>query len=231
MKILCTVCVRAGSKGLRDKNFLKINNKYLLSYTLEAAKKSKIFDQIIVSTDSKKIRSLKKKYRNIEFIKRPKNLATDKANKMDAIRHATKFSESSKKKKYDLIFDLDATSALRNSNDIKKALKIFKERNADNLFSVNESRRNPYFNIIEKKKGRVRIVKKLKKYVIRRQSAPKTYDMNASIYIWRRNILMASNNLFRKKTEIYIMDIQRSIDVDNKFDLIMIKNLIKKKIN
>lgn len=231
MKILCTVCVRAGSKGLRDKNFLKINNKYLLTYTLEAAKKSKIFDQIIVSTDSKKIRSLKKKYKNIEFIKRPKNLATDKANKMDAIRHATKFSESSKKKKYDLIFDLDATSALRNSNDIKKALKIFKERNADNLFSVNESRRNPYFNIIEKKKGRVRIVKKLKKYVIRRQSAPKTYDMNASIYIWRRNILMASNNLFRKKTEIYIMDIQRSIDVDNKFDLIMIKNLIKKKIN
>lgn len=77
----------------------------------------------------------------------------------------------------------------------------------------------------------MRIVKKLKKYVIRRQSAPKTYDMNASIYIWRRNILMASNNLFRKKTEIYIMDIQRSIDVDNKFDLIMIKNLIKKKIN
>ena len=81
---------------------------------------------------------------------------------------------------------MDATSALRSSKDIKKALKTFKNRNADNLFSVNESRRNPYFNIVEKKQGRVRIVKKLKKYVIRRQNAPKTYDMNASIYIWKR---------------------------------------------
>ena len=228
MKILCTVCVRAGSKGLRDKNFLKINNKYLLSYTLDVAKKSKVFDQIIVSTDSKKIRSLKKKYKDIEFIKRPKNLATDSANKMDAIRHATKFSENKIKSKYDLIFDLDATSALRSPIDIKNALKVFTLNKADNLFSVNESRRNPYFNIVEKKNGRVRIIKKLKKYVIRRQNAPKTYDMNASIYIWKRNILMTSNNLFRKKTEIYVMDIQRSIDVDNKFDLILIKNLIKK---
>ena len=208
---------------------MKINNKYLLSYTLDHDKKSKIFDQIIVSTDSKKIRSLKNVYKDIDFIKRPKNLATDNANKMDAIRHATKFSEIKNNTQYDLIFDLDATSALRSSKDIKKALKTFKNRNADNLFSVNESRRNPYFNIVEKKQGRVRIVKKLKKYVIRRQNAPKTYDMNASIYIWKRKILMSSNTLFRKKTEIYIMDIQRSIDIDNKFDLIMIKNLIKKK--
>ena len=229
MKILCTVCVRAGSKGLRDKNFLKINNKYLLSYTLDVAKKSKVFSQIIVSTDSKKIRSLKKKYKKIYFIERPKNLATDSANKMDAIRHATKFSEKKNNIKYDLIFDLDATSALRSPKDIKKALKIFKDKKADNLFSVNESRRNPYFNIVERKKGRISIIKKLRKQVIRRQNAPKTYDMNASIYIWRRNILMSSNNLFRKKTEIYVMDIQRSIDVDNKFDLIMIKNLIKNK--
>ena len=41
MKILCTVCIRAGSKGLRDKNFLKIKNKYLFSYTLDVAKNQK----------------------------------------------------------------------------------------------------------------------------------------------------------------------------------------------
>ena len=54
--------------------------------------------------------------------------------------------------------------------------------------------------------------------------------MNASIYIWKRNILLKSDNLFRKKTSIYIMDFERSIDVDSKFDLSMIKNLIKKTI-
>ena len=93
MNILCTVCVRAGSKGLRDKNFLKIKNRYLLSYTLDVAQKSKLFKSIVVSTDSKKIRTLKKYYKKISFINRPKKLATDQANKMDAIRHALKSAE------------------------------------------------------------------------------------------------------------------------------------------
>ena len=139
-----------------------------------------------------------------------------------------KFSEKKKDFKYDIIFDLDATSALRNTSDIKKALKIFKKNNADNLFSVNKSRRNPYFNVVEKIKGKIKIVKQTKKNIFRRQNAPQTYDMNASIYIWRRKILISSNNLFRKKTFIYIMDIKRSIDVDNKFDLTLIRNLIRR---
>ncbi len=230
MKILCTVCIRAGSKGLRDKNFLKIKNKYLFSYTLDVAKKSKIFNDIIISTDSKKIRSLSKKFNKVIFIKRPKKLATDKANKMDAIRHALRYAENLNKIKYDLIFDLDATSALRQVKDLKNALRIFKKENPENLFSVNHSRRNPYFNIVERNGKTIRVAKKFKKFPIRRQDAPKTYDMNASIYIWKRNILLKSDNLFRKKTSIYIMDFERSIDVDSKFDLSMIKNLIKKTI-
>jgi len=227
MNILCTVCVRAGSKGLKDKNFLKINNRYLLSYTLDVALKSNLFKQIVVSTDSKKIRVLKKKYSKIEFIKRPKVLASDNANKLDAIRHALKYSEKNKKLKYDLVFDLDATSALRQVKDLKNALAIFKKEKADNLFSVNISRRNPYFNMVEKKNGKIQIVKIISKYpIIRRQNAPITYDMNASIYIWKRNIVFLTNNLFRKKTAIYVMEYERSIDVDTKFDLTMIKNLI-----
>lgn len=227
MNILCTVCVRAGSKGLKDKNFLKINNRYLLSYTLDVALKSNLFKQIVVSTDSKKIRVLKKKYSKIEFIKRPKVLASDNADKLDVIRHALKYSEKNKKLKYDLVFDLDATSALRQVKDLKNALAIFKKEKADNLFSVNISRRNPYFNMVEKKNGKIQIVKKISKYrIIRRQNAPITYDMNASIYIWKRNIVFLTNSLFRKKTAIYVMEYERSIDVDTKFDLTMIKNLI-----
>ena len=226
MNILCTVCVRAGSKGLKGKNFIRINNRYLISYTLDVAIKSKLFTHIVVSTDSRKIRALKKNYKKVDFIKRPKNLATDGANKLDAIRHALKYSESINNLKYDLVFDLDATSALRKLKDLENALKVFKNKHAENLFSVNVSRRNPYFNIVEKKNGRIRIVKKLNRFPIRRQDAPITYDMNASIYIWKRKILLSSDNLFRKRTAIYVMDIERSIDVDSKFDLTMIKNLI-----
>ena len=72
MNIICTICVRAGSKGLRGKNFLKIGKKNLITYTLEKAKKSNLFDQITVSTDSKKIKKIKKENREVFFIKRPK---------------------------------------------------------------------------------------------------------------------------------------------------------------
>ena len=82
--------------------------------------------------------------------------------------------------------------------------------------------------MVELKNKKVRLVKKYKKDLYRRQDAPITYDMKASIYIWKRPIILRSNNLFRKKTSIYIMPQERSIDIDNKFELNMVKCLIKK---
>ena len=62
MKILCTICARKGSKGLKNKNIRKIKGKHLIYYTIQA--KSKIFDEIVVSSDSKTILDLSK---NMEF--------------------------------------------------------------------------------------------------------------------------------------------------------------------
>ena len=50
MSILCTICARGGSKGLSNKALRKINGKPLISFTIKQALKSKIFDEVIVST-------------------------------------------------------------------------------------------------------------------------------------------------------------------------------------
>ena len=50
--------------------------------------------------------------------------------------------------------------------------------------------------------------------------------MNASIYIYKRKLLFSSNYLFSKKTKVYIMDVERSIDIDTKFDFMLIKKLL-----
>ena len=52
--ILCTICMRSGSRGVKNKNMKLINGKPLMYYTIKQAIKSKIFDNILVSTDSKK---------------------------------------------------------------------------------------------------------------------------------------------------------------------------------
>ena len=54
MSIICTICARTGSTGLKNKNFLKIKGKTLITYTINAALKSKIFDRIVVSIDKSK---------------------------------------------------------------------------------------------------------------------------------------------------------------------------------
>ena len=62
MKILCTICARKGSKGLKNKNIKKINGKHLIYYTINQAIKSKIFDEIVVSSDSRVVLDLSNKY-------------------------------------------------------------------------------------------------------------------------------------------------------------------------
>ena len=226
MRILCTICARSKSKGLKNKNFLKLNSKSLINYSIDTAIKSNIFNQISISTDSNKIKNLKKKYKKIFFIKRPNNLASDKSNKVDAIRHALISTERSNKTKYDIIFDLDVTSPLRSIKDLKNSLNIFLKKKSDNLISVTPARRNPYFNMVEIKNKTIQLVKKSKKKITRRQDAPKLYDLNASIYIWKRKTLLKSNKLFRRKTSIYVMPYSRSVDIDHKIDLKIVKSLL-----
>ena len=75
MKILCTICARGGSKGLKNKNIRKIKNKHLIYYTLNQAIKSKIFNEIVVSSDSKIYLHIAKKYGAAEVIKFTKKIS------------------------------------------------------------------------------------------------------------------------------------------------------------
>ena len=229
MKILCTICVRCGSKGLRNKNIKNINGKPLVSYTINQAIRSKIFDNIAISSDSYKILNIAKKFGIKDLIKRPKNLAIDSAPKIPVIKHCLLEMEKRYKKKYDLIVDLDATAPLRKIIDIKKAVNKMIKSKASNLFSVCESRSNPYFNAVEIVNNKVQQLKKSKKNITSRQSAPKVFDINASIYIWRRNFLKKYESLISKKTTIYIMPESRSLDIDTNFHFKLARFLINKK--
>ena len=71
MKILCTICVRGGSKSVRNKNIKLINNKPLIYYSIQQAKKSNLFEDIVNSTDSKKIQNISKPFGITNFFLRP----------------------------------------------------------------------------------------------------------------------------------------------------------------
>ena len=227
MLVLCTICARGGSKGLPNKALKLINDKPLIAYTIEQALNSKVFDHILVSTDSEIINKKAKSFGADAWFIRPKELATDTANKISVIRHALHESEKYYKKKFDIIVDLDITSPLRYISDIKNALKFFLKKKGNNLISACPSKKNPYFNMVEIKKGKLKIIKKTKKQLTRRQDAPKTYEMNASIYIWNRKTLLSNKELITNKTVLYKMSEKQSIDIDTENDLDIVKFLIK----
>ena len=224
---ICIICARKNSKGIKNKNLLKLKKKTLIEISFEQAKKTKIFDKIILSTDSD---SIIKKSKSLSFdliVKRPSNLASDKASKIDAIKHALSESEKYFNKIYKNVIDLDVTSPLRNIDDIKKSFKKFQIKKANNLITICDSRKNPYFNMIEKKGNSIKLVIDNKLYKSR-QIAPKVFEMNASIYIWKRNSLL-EKRLFNSKTIFYEMPVYRSIDIDSIFDFKIVKFIYENK--
>ena len=228
MSIICTICARKNSTGLKNKAIRVLAGKPLIAHTILQAKKSKIFDHIVVSTDSKKIQKIAIKYGAESWFLRPSRLSKKLASKESAIRHALLETERVYKKRFDICVDLDVTSPLRKVRDISNALKIFKKRKSSILFSVTKARKNPYFNMVEAKNKKINLVKKSKKIIHSRQKAPKVFDMNASIYIWRRNKILNTDNLYGGKTDIYIMPFKRSLDIDEEVDFKIVKMLLKK---
>ena len=88
MKILGIIPARGGSKRLVNKNIKELGGKHLIEWTIESAIKSKTFCDILISTDSKEVSSIVKKYDVLIPWLRPSNLATDESKIIDVLRHA-----------------------------------------------------------------------------------------------------------------------------------------------
>ena len=231
MNVLCTICARGGSTGLKNKNILRLRGKPLIAHSIIQAKKSKLFSMIVISSDSQTIRNIAMQWGADHVIDRPANLASATAPKLPAIQHAVLETEHILQKKFDLIVDLDTTSPLRSVEDINLAVDMLvKHPNAENLVTAYPSRRSPYFNMVEiDQNGFVKLAKKPKNLVYRRQDVPLTYDMNASIYVWKRESLFCAKMAISNQTLLYVMPEERSIDIDSMMDWKLVRLLAKER--
>lgn len=228
-KILCTICVRGGSKGLINKNIKLLNNIPLIAHTIMQAQKSKLFDYIVVSTDSQEIMKIAQEYKAEVFFKRSKELSNDTAGKVKVIKDAFERSEEYFNTKFDYQFDLDATSPLRLVSDIHNAFNQFLKNDNDLLQAGMISRKSPYFNLVELDlNNHIVLSKKLEKPILRRQDSPKCYDLNASIYIWKRNTILNCDTVFVDNSGLYIMPEERSIDIDTQLDFDFVEFVMKR---
>lgn len=161
-KIICIILARGGSKGLKKKNLRKVNGKPLIYYPIKDALKTNIIDDVIVSTDDKKIAHYAKKYgAHVPFI-RPKKLSGDLATTESCLKHALVTYEKMKKIKYDYCIFIGATDIFRDINWIIEGVKILnKRKKIESVFSGHVTHKNYW----ERKNNKwVRLRKWMAKY-------------------------------------------------------------------
>ena len=229
--MLAIIPARKGSKGLKKKNIHKIYNKPLIAFTIEEALKTKKIDEIIVSTDCEEIAEIAKKYGATVPFLRPKRLAKDSSDSIDVYKYTIKELEKKNKKIYNNFISLLPTCPLRNYKDINNAINIFFKKKADSVISVTEAAYPIEWNLSISNNGNLKKIFKHSNNTKNRQKFKTLYIPNGGIYIFSKAKIFNNKEFYFKKTYSYIMPKERSIDIDDKFDLDLAKIIIKRNID
>ena len=211
---LAIIPARGGSKRLPHKNKLILGGKPLISWSIEAAQKTKYLDEIIVSSDDTEILNIAHKY-GIRTLLRPENLASDTASTVDVIEHTLKNIDQD----YDYIVLLQPTSPLRSYENIACAIELLINKNADAIISVCKVEHSPFWsNILPNDRNMDNFLSDevLNK---RGQDFEQYYRLNGAIYIIDKNKFLEKKSIFLKKNIFaYEMSQKQSIDIDTKLD-------------
>ncbi len=212
MKNIAMIPARSGSKGLKDKNIRLLNGKPLLAYSIEAAIQSKLFDEIMVSTDSSYYADIAEKYgAKVPFLRSEGN-SSDSASSWDTVQEILSFYRNAGEE-FDSFCLLQPTSPLRNEEDIINAYDIYKAKEAVAVVSVCEVEHSPLWC------GHLGENGSLAGFIserdtIQRQAIRPFYRINGAIYIAGVNEFEKDRFLYREGSYAYVMSREKSVDID-----------------
>ena len=223
-KFLAIIPARSGSKGIKDKNIKLLKNKPLMAYTIEAAKNSEVFDDIIVSTDSEKYKIIAEQYgAKVPFL-RDISLSGDFSKTEDVIVDTITNLEKMEKK-YDYFVLLQPTSPLRNSKHIQEAVDLILEENLNSVISVCEVDHSLQIcSTLKENKSMYNFISKNNNTL--RQDMEKYYRINGAIYIMKVNEYLKSRDFYGEKSKAYIMKRKFSGDIDEEIDFLLAEAII-----
>lgn len=228
INILGVTLARGGSKGIKNKNLAKIKGKPLIYYTIKEAKKTKEITNYIISTDSSKIKEVAQKYKaKVPFL-RPKKFSQDNSSSASALKHALIECEKIFNKKFNYVVELMATNPLKKASDIKNVIKILLKNKSDSVIAVNQLFDHHPARIKKIVKGKLHDFAIKEKLESRRQDLkPNAYVRSGSIYAMSRRYVMNEKRYFSGKSLAYILPLERTINIDDKNDLIIAKYKLK----
>ncbi len=219
------IFARSGSKGLKDKNIKDFAGKPLIAHTITAALESKLFDDVVVSTNSELIATISESFgASVPFL-RPEKFATDYSDEILSWKHILE----NYKKDVDCFVSLPCTCPLRDYKIIKKMINFYDKNKFDIIMGVTNSNHSPYFNMVSKSDDdSIKILMSDEKLITRRQDSKKCYSITTFGYITNPSYILKSENLFTGTVGGYLVKKNQSIDIDDIYDFEYAEYLFKK---
>jgi N-acylneuraminate cytidylyltransferase len=220
-KVIAIIPARSGSKSIKNKNIIKIKGKPMIEYTIEYAKKSKLVDQIIVSTDSQKYLNKIRKYNLTYEILRKKQLSKDLTQDFPVVKDALIKSELFFNEKFDYIILLRPTSPFREKNLIENSLKLLtSKKKASSVRAMQKVKQHPYrqWKFMNNKIFVKSILLKVKEpFNLPRQRLPQFFFQTGEIETIRRSTILKGS--ISGKYVLPLIIKKQSVDVDYLIDL------------
>jgi|TARA_B110001452_G_scaffold267646_1_gene278805 CMP-N,N'-diacetyllegionaminic acid synthase len=230
-KILAIIGLRSGSKGLKNKNIKKLSGKPLFAHILDAAKKSKHINRIILSTDSTKYKKIINKCGGETPYMRPKKYSNDDSPEIHFIRDLLNYLKKKEKYVPDIVVRLLATCPFQKTTDIDKAITLVLKNKYQSSVVISKAKQHP---------GKaLKIVGKKKKFVttyfgnnplkvgskLNRQEFPDAY-FRSNVLVCKKKVIEKYNSLSSNKTGF--VKIPYQIDIDCLEDFKYAEYIIKK---
>lgn len=221
--ILGLIPARGGSKGIPGKNIVRLGNKPLIAWSIDSAHKSNLLDRLICSTDSPEIRELARELGCEAPFLRPAELAADDSQSVDVVLHAIDNID----KTFDYILLLQPTSPFRQSAEIDGIIAQGIDENADLTVSISAVKKHPCA-LYKLENGTLTPFMSADKKCTRRQDMPPTYERNGSLFLAKREYLLARRTYHSDCARGFLTTGYSFLDIDAPDDLEYANYLVEK---
>tara|TARA_Y100000590_G_scaffold213372_1_gene241787 strand:- start:52820 stop:53515 length:696 start_codon:yes stop_codon:yes gene_type:complete len=213
-KTICIIPARSGSTRIKNKNIKFFFGKPIIYWVIKAAKESKCFSKILVSSNDNRILNIAKKY-GASTLKRNKKLSNNYVSIHDVIQNVI-LQLRNRKEEYKYVCYLFPTAALIKGKDIVNSFHLIKKKRGKFVITVTNYQTPINHSLKINKKGTV-IMRYPKKFLKRTQDLENNYHDAGHIYWATIKDLLKYKNTTNKALG-YFLDNMRVQDINDHVD-------------
>lgn len=223
--VVAVIPARGGSKAIPRKNVVTVGGRPLIAYTIEAARQARSIARIIVSTDDAEIAEVARQWGAEVPFTRPAALARDDTPGVEPLVHAAEWLRDHGGVPAWIML-LQATSPLRDADDIDAAVALAYARDADAVVAVTPVRHHPHWSKKLTADGRLAEAFPSERAYAARQELPDVFGIAGALYLVKTDVLLARKTFYTDRTYGYVLPEDRALDIDTPWDLRVFEALV-----